>query len=174
MSWKMFAAQTVSVSVRLVTNRKRCGCKITKYPRKNAFGIWRNGVFRSIFAGKRRPGPVRQPGQAIRVAAMHPVAQGLPVHATGLRRQQPRKTIQHHRNGQNAPRLLGVSRPRRRRPQLRNTQILACNLDCRHAARSANQRCAASGHVRGRLGIRFSGGWHSVRPEPLFAKPAKT
>ena len=33
-------------------------------------------------------------------------------------------TIQHHGNGQNAPRLLGVSRPRRLRPQLRNTQIL--------------------------------------------------
>jgi len=31
-------------------------------------------------------------------------------------------TIQHHGNGQNPPRLLGVSRPRRLRPQLRNTQ----------------------------------------------------
>jgi hypothetical protein len=41
-------------------------------------------------------------------------------------------TIQHHGIGQNAPRLLGVSRPHRLRPQLRNTQILACNLDCRH------------------------------------------
>jgi hypothetical protein len=49
---------------------------------------------------------------------MHPVAQRLPVHGTGLRGQQPRMTIQHHGNGQNAPRLLGVS------------QILARNLDC--------------------------------------------
>src|ERR1700730_12452408 len=62
-------------------------------------------------------------------------------------------TIQHHGNGQNAPRLLGVSRPRRLRPQLRNTQILARNLDCRHVARSANHRRAASSHICGWLGI---------------------
>ena len=72
-------------------------------------------------------------------------------------------TIQHHGNGQKAPRLLGVSRPRRRRPQPRNTQILVCNLDCRHAARSANQRRAALSHVCDALGIprsQFSGGWY--------------
>ena len=72
--------------------------------------------------------------------------------------------IQHHGNGQNAPRLLGVSRSRRRRPQLGNTQTLGCNLNCRHAARSANQRGAASSHVCDVLGIppgvRFSGGWY--------------
>ena len=53
---------------------------------------------------------------------MHPVAQRLPVHATGLRRHQPRMTISHHRNSQNAPRLFGVSRPRR--PPARNCEIL--------------------------------------------------
>ena len=53
-----------------------------------------------------RPGPVRQPRQAIRVVANNPVAQRLPVHATGLRGQPPRMTIQHHGNGQKAPRLL--------------------------------------------------------------------
>jgi hypothetical protein len=37
---------------------------------------------------------------------MHPVAQRLPVHVAGLRGQQPRITIQHHGNGQNAPRPL--------------------------------------------------------------------
>lgn len=63
-----------------------------------------------------RPGPVRQPGQAIRVVANYPIAQRLPVHATGLRGQQPRMPIQHHGNGQNAPRLLGDRRARRRRP----------------------------------------------------------
>src|ERR1700730_16480109 len=48
----------------------------------------------------------------------------------------------------------------RLRPQLRNTQILACNLDCRHAARSANQRHAASSHVCDCLGIpQESGPW---------------
>ena len=45
-----------------------------------------------------RPGPVRQPSQAIRVVAMHPVAQRLPVHGTGLRGQHPRMPIQHHSN----------------------------------------------------------------------------
>jgi hypothetical protein len=65
-----------------------------------------------------RPGSVRQPGQAIRVVTMHPVAQRLPVHGTGLCRQQPRMTIQHHGNRQNAPRLFGVSHPCRLRPQL--------------------------------------------------------
>ena len=86
-----------------------------------------------------RPVPVREPRQAFRNVANNPVAQRLPVHPTGLRGHPPRMPIQHHGNGQNAPRLLGVSRPRCLRPQLRNTQILACNLDCRHAARSANQ-----------------------------------
>src|ERR1700737_296921 len=41
-----------------------------------------------------------------------------------------------------------------------------CNLDCRHAARSANQRHAASSHSCGGLGIppgvRFSGGWYQT------------
>jgi Hypoxia induced protein conserved region len=37
---------------------------------------------------------------------------------------------------------------------------LACNLDCRHAARSANQRHAASSHVCDCLGIpQESGPW---------------
>jgi hypothetical protein len=36
-------------------------------------------------------------------------------------------------NRQTAPRLLGLRRARRLRPQLRNTQILAGNLVCRHA-----------------------------------------
>jgi hypothetical protein len=34
-------------------------------------------------------------------------------------------TVPPHGNGPTAPRLLGVSRPRRRCPQLRNTRILA-------------------------------------------------
>ena len=58
-----------------------------------------------------RPGPVREPGQAIRVAAGHPVARRPPVHAASPRRhQQPRMPIQHQGNRQNAPRLLGVNR----------------------------------------------------------------
>jgi hypothetical protein len=85
-----------------------------------------------------RPRPVREPRQAIPVVTNDPIAQRLPVHATGLRGHPPRMPIQPHGNGQNAPRLLGISRPRRLRPQLQNTQIFACNLDCRHAARSAN------------------------------------
>ena len=56
-----------------------------------------------------------------RVVANNSVAQRLTLHATGLRRHPPRMPIQHHGNGQNAPRLLGVSRPRRRR---RNWEIL--------------------------------------------------
>src|ERR1700730_1211328 len=107
---------------------------------------------------KRLEALVRQlPSDCFRLAVTCP---GLAIHSTGLRRQQTRMLIQHHGNRQNAPRLLGVSRPRRLRPQLRNTQILACNLDCRHAARSANQRHAASSHVCDCLGIPHeSGPW---------------
>ena len=108
-----------------------------------------------------------------RVVANNPVAQRLTLHATGLRRHPPRMPIQHHGNGQNAPRLLGVSRSRRRRPQLGNTQTLGCNLNCRHAARSANQRHAASSHVCDvwespqESGSRAGGIIHTVIREPL-------
>ena len=46
-----------------------------------------------------RSGPFRQAGQALRVVAMHPVAQRLPVHVAGLHGQEPRMTIQHHASG---------------------------------------------------------------------------
>jgi hypothetical protein len=49
---------------------------------------------------------------------MHKVARRLTLRATGLRGHQPRRTIQPHGNGQKARCLFGVSRPRRRRPQL--------------------------------------------------------
>src|SRR5450631_1521967 len=137
---------------------------------RHAIGVEVRAVFHPLrhFATSLRPASVgrgRRPGrgrstslakpsaQAIRVVAMPPVARRPPVHGTGLRRQQPRMSIQHHGKGQDAPRLLGVGRPRRLRPQPRNTRILACNLDCRHAARSANHRRAASSHICGRLGI---------------------
>jgi len=44
------------------------------------------------------------------------------------------RPVQPHGNRQKAPRLLGAGRPRRRHPQLRNTQILAGHLGGRHAA----------------------------------------
>ena len=68
-----------------------------------------------------RPGPVRQPSQAIRVVAMHPVAQRLPVHGTGLRGQHPRMPIQHHGNGQNARACLASAV---RAASARNCEIL--------------------------------------------------
>ncbi len=48
------------------------------------------------------------------VAAMHKVAQRPPVHAAGLCRQTPRRSVPHPCNRQNAPRLLGIRRACRR------------------------------------------------------------
>src|ERR1019366_2707281 len=109
------------------------------------------------------PWPVGQPGHTILVVAMHPVAQRLPVHAAGPCCQKPRMPVQHHCNRQNAPRLLGIRRACRLRPQLRNTQILACNLDCRHAAlRESMTRGIDSypGQFGNPPGVRFLGGWY--------------
>src|ERR1019366_1681734 len=96
---------------------------------------------------------------------MHPVAQRLPVHAAGPCCQKPRMPVQHHCNRQNAPRLLGIRRACRLRPQLRNTQILACNLDCRHAAlRESMTRGIDSypGQFGNPPGVRFLGGWYHI------------
>ena len=47
----------------------------------------RSSAICASFSGGGRPGPTRnQPGQALRVVAMHPVTQRLPVHAVKLRR----------------------------------------------------------------------------------------
>jgi hypothetical protein len=81
---------------------------------------------------------------AIRCAccgAMHPVAQRLPVHAAGMCRQKPRMPVQHHCNRQNAPRLLGIRRACRLRPQLRNAPISARNLNRRVGALRESMTC---------------------------------
>lgn len=44
--------------------------------------------------------PGDQPGQTLRVVAMHPVAQRLPVHTVHLRRLGPRMALQYHRKRQ--------------------------------------------------------------------------
>ena len=71
---------------------------------------------------RRRP-PVREPGEPLRVVAVHPVPQRLPVHPAGLRRGLPVDALQHQRQRQHPPRRLRIPAPRRRRPQLRRRQL---------------------------------------------------
>jgi hypothetical protein len=158
----MFPAQTVSVLVRLATNRKRCGCKNHQIPTQKRFWHMAKWGFSLHLRGQAKTGagpPARQ---------SHPRCSDAPSRARSAgpchRPARPTAANDHPAPWQ-WPECAASAwrhRPRRLRPQLRNTQILACNLDCRHAARSANQRRAASGHVCGYLGIppgvRFSGG----------------
>jgi hypothetical protein len=105
---------------------------------------------------------VREPRQAVGVVAMHPVAQRLAIHSTG-RRQQTRMLIRHQGHPQNAPRRLGVSRPRCLPPQLRNPQILACNLGCRCTLRESTT-CRIEPHLRllgNPQGVRSLNSWYN-------------
>ena len=74
------------------------------------------GLLRGGEAGRIafRPG-VREPVRTVRVEAVHPVAQGLPVHAADAGRVRPVHPVQHRGNRQQATALVGVLR-RRRKP----------------------------------------------------------
>src|SRR5215204_1457411 len=66
------------------------------------------------------------------IRTMHPVAQGLAVHAADPRRSGPAHPVQHRRNGQQAPALVGVLRGRRDPPQLSGRKICPHLHRCRH------------------------------------------
>jgi hypothetical protein len=72
---------------------------------------------------------VNQASHAVRVVAVHPVSQGLAVHATRLSRQLPRMIIQHHRDRQHPPRLPRVLRSRRLGPKLASGQVVTGDFE---------------------------------------------
>lgn len=74
---------------------------------------WRAGV-----------GQVLQTVQSTVVVAVHPIAQGLPVHARRLRRRSPGGAFKHEGQRQHATRCRRVLASRRRRPQPRRIQIV--------------------------------------------------
>ena len=76
-----------------------------------------------------RPGPVAQAGEPSRVVAMHPVAQGLPVHAGVPRRFLPRGPLQHQGQGQHPPRGRRVPAPPRLAPQFAGAQLAPRDRD---------------------------------------------
>ena len=71
-----------------------------------------------------RAAPVAQPGQPLLVVPVHPVAQGLPVHAGVPRRLHPRGALQHEGERQHAARRLRVPAPARLPPRLGRARLL--------------------------------------------------
>ena len=76
---------------------------------------------RQLRRRSRRP-LVRQPRQAFAIVAMHPIAQGLPVHAAARRGPLARDPFKHQRQRQHPPRRCGILAARRRPPQSRRIQ----------------------------------------------------
>ena len=74
-----------------------------------------------------------QPFDACCVVAMHPVAQGLPVHAIELRRFSAWPPLQNHRQSQYAPNLSAVRATTAQRAQLRSRVLRTSNFQgCAH------------------------------------------
>src|SRR5690242_8272772 len=76
-----------------------------------------------------RPGPVAQARETLGVVAVHPVAQGLPVHAGVPRRLLPRAPLQHQRQGEHPPRGRRLPAPPRLPPQLAGAQLAPRDRD---------------------------------------------
>jgi hypothetical protein len=68
--------------------------------------------------------PAAQPGQPLRIVAVHPVPERLPVHAAGPRGLAAALALKHQRQGQHAPRRSGVLVPRRLTPQVRRAVLI--------------------------------------------------
>jgi hypothetical protein len=68
-------------------------------------------------------GPVTQAGETLGVVAMHPIPQGLPVHAGVPRRRRARGPFQHQRQGEHPPRRPRVPAARRLPPQGARAQL---------------------------------------------------
>ena len=122
-----------------------------------------------LLAGQRRGAAlvarVPQALNAVRVVAVDPVAQGLPVHAARLRRKQTWVPIQDQRQRQQPPGLLGVRRARRRRAQPRAVQIIPRDCNQGHAAYPQSSPGHIDSHPK-QLGnppqVRVKGGWYNV------------
>ena len=111
-----------------------------------------------------RPGPVAQAGEALGVVAVHPVAQGLPVHAGRPRRFLARGPLQHQRQGEHPPRRPRVPAPRRLAPQVAGARLVPGDRD-RHPrppVSASDHRSTAAGatRLRARQHVRNSGRWY--------------
>ena len=95
---------------------------------------------------------------ARRVVAMHPVAQGLPVHAVEGGRLAARPALQHQRQGEYAAYLRAIGASARQGPQLRTGVVRAGDLQ-RRAHQLLPQQIARPGY---RIG--FPQRWES-QPE---------
>src|SRR5450830_1724119 len=93
------------------------------------------GQHRLLFGREFRLGTrwrqIVQPGQALGVVAMHPIPQGLPIHAAGFGRRLAIRPVEHQRKRQYPPRCCPVLLPARSRPESR----------CRHIKPSDRNRC---------------------------------
>src|SRR5689334_8811883 len=112
---------------------------------------------------------VVQAGEALLVVPMHPVAQGLPVHAGRPRRLLARGPLQHQRQGEHPPRRPRVPAPRRLAPQVAGARLAPGDRD-RHPrppVSASNHRSTAAGatRLRARQHVRNSGRWYdSAKP----------
>src|SRR5262249_50692968 len=91
---------------------------------------------------------------ALRVIAMHPVAQRLALHAGPLRRFGPGVAIQNERQGQQAPNLSAIAAFRRERAQFVRGVVGSCD----------GERTAHSILLRPSIGLRGSN--RSLKPIP--------
>ena len=122
------------------------------------------------------PGTVAEAGEALGVVAVHPVTQGLPVHAGRPRRGLARAALQHEGERQHATRRPRVPAPARRPSQLDRAQLLPRDPH-RHgpSADRLHRRSTAPSATRLRAPRRVSnsGRWYKCRysasrPRPPF------
>ena len=95
---------------------------------------------------------VMQTAQALSVVAVHPIPQGLAIHAASLGRQLAIRTVEDQRDSQHPPRRRTVLLPASRRAKLRCRQIKPCDrYRCSHRCRSSQE--PASSQTFSDLGI---------------------
>lgn len=98
-----------------------------------------------LLLGRQAPGrtaaakPVRQPGKALLVVAMHPVAQRLPVHATQTRRIAARMTVENQSERQHTPRCRTIAAARCRRAQARRVVVPPSDRNRHHSSTSISR-----------------------------------
>ena len=142
-----FEAEFTSFArVHVLCERKRSRPAIDYYPgrrRHDRGGVDRGDWQSRDFRARSRSGGVARP----RSASIDNRRQTAPHGHQQARQHVSLKAVDPWRTGSVALCRRAGHGSRRRRPQLGNTQTLGCNLNCRHAARSANQRHAASSHV---------------------------
>jgi len=95
--------------------------------------------------------PIGQAGQPLGVVAVHPVAQGLPVHAAAGGRLRARVALQHQRDRQHPPGRLRIPRPRRLPPQVGGRQLGP--RDCQRHAILPIHPPGEANHARSSRGI---------------------